>query len=50
MFPARYGLNLGVMYINPSKSSGHYMYICYDFDRAATETGTVMIKTQKVGD
>ena len=26
MFTARYGLNLRVMYINPSKPSGHYMY------------------------
>ena len=26
MFTARYGLNLRVMYIKPSKPSGHYMY------------------------
>ena len=26
MFTARYELNLRVMYINPSKHSGHYMY------------------------
>ena len=26
MFTARYGLNLRVMYINPSKRTGHYMY------------------------
>jgi hypothetical protein len=26
VFTARYGLNLRVMYINPSKPSGHYMY------------------------
>ena len=26
MFTARYGLNLRVMYINPAKPSGHYMY------------------------
>jgi hypothetical protein len=26
VFTARYELNLRVMYINPSKPSGHYMY------------------------
>jgi len=26
VFTARYGLNLHVMYINPSKPTGHYMY------------------------
>jgi len=26
VFTARHGLNLLVMYINPSKTSGHYMY------------------------
>jgi len=26
VFTTRYGLNLRVMYINPSKPSGHYMY------------------------
>ena len=26
VFTARYELNLHVMYINPSKPSGHYMY------------------------
>ena len=30
MFTARYGLNLRLMYINPSKLSGHYMY--YQFN------------------
>jgi len=26
VFTVRYGLNLRVMYMNPSKPSGHYMY------------------------
>ena len=32
VFTARYGLNLHVMYINPSKPSGHYMY--HQFDKS----------------
>jgi len=30
VFTARYEMSLRVMYINPSKSSGHYMY--YQFN------------------
>jgi hypothetical protein len=30
VFTVRYGLNLRVMYINPSKPSGHYIYHQFD--------------------
>jgi hypothetical protein len=33
VFAARYGLNLRVVYINPSKPSGHYMYRQFNFQQ-----------------
>jgi len=33
VFAARYGLNLSVMYINPSKSSGHCKYRQFNFQQ-----------------
>ena len=34
VFTARYGLNLRVIYINPSKPSGHYMYHQFNIQKS----------------